>query len=398
MMFFTVLILAILSGAEIALFTPSFPELQIIFNLSPSTIELLLSVNLIAHCISSLIVGNLGDRYGRKTIIIIGLIIFIIGSLLCVFAPHYWCLLLGRILQGLGIAGPAVLNFLIIIDNYPPKQQLHKIGLLNGFATLAIAFAPVVGSYISLFFKWQGNFIALLLLGIICLILAILFLPASEINHSVRLSIKEYKPIFNSKIAIYFIITICFISQSYWVFVGISPILYMEAYNISLKNFGLYQGSLCLLFSIVSLSSGYLIKQFGAKQCLFTGLCLLVIFTITINLLIIFNINNPIIITLSLLIESVGIVFPINILWPLALTAIPGTASRMTAIMTTSRLILTSLGLQLVGFLYNGVFSHIGLVMVLSLIIGLISCYKLLKILPASSFTTSSEGFSAPQL
>ena len=72
MMFFTVLILAILSGAEIDLFTPSFPELQTIFNLSPSTIELLLSVNLIAHCISSLIVGNLGDRYGRKTIIIIG--------------------------------------------------------------------------------------------------------------------------------------------------------------------------------------------------------------------------------------------------------------------------------------------------------------------------------------
>ena len=385
MIFFTVLILAILSGAEIDLFTPSFPELQTIFNLSPFTVELLLSVNLIAHCVSSLMVGNLGDRYGRKNIIIAGLIIFIIGSLFCVFATYYWCLLLGRILQGLGIAGPAVLNFLVIIDNYPSTEQPHKIGLLNGFATLAIAFAPVVGSYVCLFFKWQGNFVILLLLGIICLILTILFLPPSEINHTIKLSIKEYKPIFNSKIAIYFIITICFITQSYWIFIGISPILYMESFNVSLKNFGFYQGSLCLFFSVVSLSSSYLIKRFGTKKCLYAGIWLLIVFTIATILLIIFHINDPNIITLILLLEAVGVVFPINILWPLALSVVPGATSRMTAIMTTSRLILTSLGLQLVGFLYNGVFFHIGLVMVLSLIIGLTACYKLLKIILISS-------------
>jgi len=397
MMFFTVLILAILSGAEIDLFTPSFPELQTVFNLSPFTVELLLSVNLIAQCISALIVGNLGDRYGRKNIIITGLIVFIIGSLFCVFATHYWCLLLGRILQGLGIAGPAVLNFLVIIDNYPQTEQLHKIGLLNGFATLAIAFAPVVGSYTCLFFKWQGNFVILLLLGIICLILTILFLPPSEINHTVKISIKEYKPIFSSKIAIYFIITICFITQSYWIFVGISSILYMEAFNVSLKNFGIYQGSLCLFFAIVSLSSGYLIKQFGTKKCLFSGIWLLIIFVVATCLLIIFKINNPITITLVLLLEAIGVVFPINILWPLALTAVTGAPSRMTAIMTTSRLILTSVGLQLVGFLYSGVFFHIGLVMVLSLIIGLTACYKLLKIITISS-ATSSENFTSAQL
>lgn len=381
MMFFTVLILAILSGAEIDLFTPSFPELQSVFELSPFMVELLLSTNLIAHCISSLIVGNLGDRYGRKNIIIIGLIIFIIGSFLCTVAPKYWILLLGRILQGLGIAGPAVLDFLIIADNYPVEQQPYKMGLLNGFSTLAVAIAPVIGSYISLFFKWQGNFIALLCLGFICLILTILFLPASEINRTVSFSIKEYKPVFNSKIAVYFIITICFITQSYWIFVGISPILYMEAFNISLKNFGLYQGSLCLLFAIASLASGYLIKKFGQKKCLFTGFWLLIIFTCATILLILFKVNNPIIITLVLQLEALGVVFPINILWPLSLTAIPSAKARITAVITASRLILTSLGLQLVGWLYSGVFFHIGLIMVLSLIIGLITCYKLLQII-----------------
>lgn len=381
MMFFTVLILTILSGAEIDIFTPSFPELQNVFNISPFMVELLLSANLIAHCIGSLIVGNLGDRYGRKNIIITGLIIFVIGSLTCVLSTNYWLLLLGRILQGLGISGPAVLDFLIIVDNYPLEQQQHKLGLLNGFATLAIAFAPVIGSYVCMFFKWQGNFIILLLLSIICLILAILFLPRSEINHSVRFSFKEYMAIMKSKTVLYFIISICFITQSYWIFVGISPILYMESFKISLKHFGFYQGSLCVLFSIVSLYSGYLIQKFGQKKCLIAGFWLLIVFTIATILLIIFNINDPIIITLVLQLEAIGVVLPINILWPLSLTAIPNAKGRITAIMTTSRLIVTAIGLQLVGWLYNGVFAYIGLIMVISLIMGLIACYKLFKII-----------------
>lgn len=67
--FITVLIMEILAGAEVDLFVPSFPDLQKAFNLSPFMVELLLGVNLTAHCITSLIVGNLGDKYGRRPIL-----------------------------------------------------------------------------------------------------------------------------------------------------------------------------------------------------------------------------------------------------------------------------------------------------------------------------------------
>ena len=77
----TVIIMEILTGAEIDLFVPSFPEIQDTFNLSTFMTELLLGVNLTSYCITSLIVGNLGDRYGRRPIIILGLLIFNLGSL-----------------------------------------------------------------------------------------------------------------------------------------------------------------------------------------------------------------------------------------------------------------------------------------------------------------------------
>ena len=385
MMFFTILILSILTGAELDLFTPSFPELQKVFNLSPFMVELMLSINLIAHCISSLVVGTLSDRYGRKNIIILGLMIFILGSTLCVFAPNYGSLLLGRLLQGIGIAGPAVLSFLVIVDNCSLEQQPHQLGLLNGFVTLAMATAPVFGSYVSLFFKWQGNFVILLLLGTICLLLSIIFLPKSPTNLFVKFSIKEYKPILTSKSVIYYIITICLLSQSYWIFIGMSPILYMESFGVSLNNFGFYQGAICVSFSIVSLSSGYFIKKFGQKKCLIFGVGLLFCFILATSILITFNINNPIIITLVLQLEGIGVVFPINILWPLALDTVPDAKGRMAAIMVGGRLIITSISLQIVSYFYNGVFFHIGLAMILSLILSLLVCCKLFKFIPVLS-------------
>jgi MFS transporter, DHA1 family, multidrug resistance protein len=73
----------LLSGMEFDLFVPSFPALQASFHLSSFWVEALLSVNFIGYCLSLFIVGVTADRYGRKPILLVGLCIFILGSLLC---------------------------------------------------------------------------------------------------------------------------------------------------------------------------------------------------------------------------------------------------------------------------------------------------------------------------
>jgi DHA1 family bicyclomycin/chloramphenicol resistance-like MFS transporter len=195
-LFITILIMEILGGAEVDIFVPSFPDLQRTFNLSPFIVELTLAVNLTAHCLTSLIVGNLGDRYGRRPIILIGLGVFIVGSVFCIFSTAYWQLLFGRFLQGAGISAPVVLSYLVIADQYSAAKQQQLMGVLNGALTLGMAFAPVVGSYVNTFFHWQGNFVLLLILSLICLGLGIIFLPKGVKNPNISLSLREYKPVF----------------------------------------------------------------------------------------------------------------------------------------------------------------------------------------------------------
>src|SRR5690349_10183764 len=128
---FSIIMMDFLVGMEFDLFVPSFPELQHHFSLTPFSVEALLSVNFVGYCLSLFIVGSLGDRYGRKSIILLGLLIFILGSFCCLFEPSYPLLLLGRFLQGVGVAAPAILSFLIIADIYPLKKQQSLFAILS---------------------------------------------------------------------------------------------------------------------------------------------------------------------------------------------------------------------------------------------------------------------------
>jgi DHA1 family bicyclomycin/chloramphenicol resistance-like MFS transporter len=147
---------------------------------------------------------------------------FILGSVLCLWAPSYSFLLVGRFLQGLGIAAPAILSFLIIADAYSLKKQQTLFAILNGLLNFSAGAAPVLGSYITLYFHWQGNFMALLFLGLTAFVMSILFIPAHKLpEHKATLSLSGYLPIFQSKPLMLLILHIVFNFVPYWVFVGI---------------------------------------------------------------------------------------------------------------------------------------------------------------------------------
>src|SRR5262245_15855893 len=159
MLILTILLIDLLTGMEFDLFVPSFPELKDYFRLSPFWLELSLSVNLVGYCISLFITGHLADSYGRKPIILWGLLIFVGASVLCLSTSIYYLFLLGRFFQGLGIAAPAILSFLIIADSFSIKKQQFWLSIFNGVKNMSIAIAPVVGSYITYYFHWEGNFV-----------------------------------------------------------------------------------------------------------------------------------------------------------------------------------------------------------------------------------------------
>ncbi len=359
-LFLTILLICFLAGAEVDLFIPSFPELQKVFNLSPVMVQLTLSVNFIAYCVCSLFAGSMGDRFNRRTVMLGSLFIFILGSLLCVFANHFVILILGRFLQGVGMAGPAVLSYVIISDQYPIEKQPAVLGILNGIVTLAMAFAPVIGSYINLYFNWRGNFVLLLVLSILSFIAGYFVLPEKHGDPKISLSPKSYLPLLASQKLMIFLLGLCFLSATYWTFIGMAPLLYMEGMNVDLKAFGFYQGAIALVFSMVSIFSSTLLKWFGQRNCMLYSIALYLASAILMFLISILEIHNPMVITSVMLIFAGAVVFPCNILFPLSLEIVEGSKARAAALMNALRLFVTAALLELISFFYIGKFLPVG--------------------------------------
>lgn len=381
MLFFTILIIEILIWAEVDVFVPSFPQIQSIFGISPFMVELTLGVNLLAQCIIGFFAGTLGDKYNKRIFIIGGIAVFLLGNLFCLFATSFWMLLFGRILQGIGVAFPNVMAYIVIADAYSLNEQKRMIGMVNGVITFAMAVAPVVGSYISLYYGWRGNFSFLLILAIGALILSHLYIPHDKKKHETQpsSSLKEYITVFRSKKTMLYVTALSLLGVPFFTFVAISPILYMEELGVSLAEFGFYQGILSVIFAVLSFTNGFFFDKFGERNCFIASIALMGIYVVCIIFLLIFEVRNPMIITAATIFMSAAAAFPIAILWPLCVDSMPSARAKVTALTHAARLIITTAAIQLTSYLYDGRYFYIGLVIMFAVFANFLALYKLNK-------------------
>jgi DHA1 family bicyclomycin/chloramphenicol resistance-like MFS transporter len=370
----------LLSGMEFDLFVPSFPELQTYFAVSSFWVEALLSINFIGYCFSLFFVGALADRYGRKPLLVAGLIIFIFGSMLCLWAPSYGSLLMGRFFQGAGVAAPSILSFLIIADNYPLAEQQRYMALLMGVMNIAVWVAPVLGSYITFYFHWQGNFVALLGLGLFVLMMTVLFIPNYTLSSAkAKPFLSSYVGILKSKPLMLLIGHIILTCLPYWIFVGMSPLLYMKALGVSLAHFGYYQGSLAIVFALGCFLISLVLNRITHKNWLRVANVIFFLSVLSLGLPTLINSTNPLLITLTLMPFIIGQIVPATILYPVCLNYKPEAKGQVSALIQAGRLVVCALTLQIAGFYYQGSFQSIGIIMLIIMSLAVVTLGMVIK-------------------
>lgn len=375
MLFWAMLWTAIIVGAEIDIFVPSFPELQSSFSLDPFHVELVLTLNLISYGLASFWAGVWGDRYGHKRVVVGGLITFIVGSLMCWLGESFAILLIGRVVQGVGIAAPAVLCYAWLMDVYPSERHVSLIGLMNGMVTTAVSGAPILGSFITLYWGWRGNFAVLLVMGIVAWFLcSVCPNPSQKKRNSPKEEI-FYSDIWSNTFVIYTMAINTAMGSLYYVFVGIASILYREGLGVSLQDFGWYQGAVCFTFAFFSLLCGTFVRWWGARNCMKGSLFCLFIFCVGLIGLVVGDVRSPMAITVFMCLYATGCAIPVTILYPLGINAIPEAKGKISAIQVASRLVFTAVGLQVAGYVYDGSFAKVGIVL-LVILASVLFCFE----------------------
>ncbi|SEE36157.1 drug resistance transporter, EmrB/QacA subfamily [Rhizobiales bacterium GAS188] len=126
---------------------------------------------LLATTIAAPVYGRLGDVFGRRRVMYVGLTIFMVASVLCALAPSIVLLSLARLLQGLGGGGLMTSSQALIGETIPPRERGRYQGYLAAVVVSSSTFGPVAGGYLTQHFGWQSVFLVNIPIGLLAAVL-----------------------------------------------------------------------------------------------------------------------------------------------------------------------------------------------------------------------------------
>ena len=100
--------------------------------------------------------GPFSDRFGRKPAIYLGLVIFLLGSLVSAFAQSYEVMLVGRVIQGIGASGPKVVAVALVRDRYAGRSMARVMSFVMAVFIIMPAIAPSIGAVVLMVADWRG--------------------------------------------------------------------------------------------------------------------------------------------------------------------------------------------------------------------------------------------------
>ena len=239
------------------MYLPTIPSMMKEFHTTPSMTQMGISMAMAGMGLGSILWGSASDRYGRKPILIVSLILFVLATAMSLFSPNITFFIICRLFQGLGAGGAMVLSTSIPADVYMGRQLAKLMAIVGAINGVAPALGPVIGGFMADWVGWRGIFIVLLVIGIGMTFWTTRYhesLPPQRRlqARSLRDYVKAYRSLFsNGRFMIYVTIKAVAIGLLY-AYISSAPFIIQTHYGFSAMSFGLIFGGNALAMGIGS--------------------------------------------------------------------------------------------------------------------------------------------------
>lgn len=245
-----------LLGAFIPLSTdiylPALPKMVENLNTSTSIVNLTLIFFFVFYALGTILWGPLSDKYGRRTILIVGLAIYTIASILCIFSGNVYELILFRILQSIGCGAATAVSTAIVKDSYSGRKLVTVLALVQSMAMLSPIISPVIGAMILSKLSWRGVFGVLSFLGILTFAGSIAMEETIENRYtgSIINSIGKLKVVARNKSFMSLLITFSIMSIPSMSFISASSYIFVDGFGLSESVYSYYFAANAVFFLI----------------------------------------------------------------------------------------------------------------------------------------------------
>ena len=218
-------------------YLPALPALSEYFDTTASLVQLSLTFSMIGLAVGQLIIGPLSDKYGRKSPLMVSLVVFCISTLGCLYSPGIYAFLFFRLLQGFSGAGGVVISRSIALDLYGGKELTRFFSMLSCVQGLAPVCAPVLGGILLEVMDWKGIFWVLLVIGM-ALIASLHFFKESldaEIRQkgSIFSTFKHYLPVLRNRQFMRYVLVQAFAMGVMFTYIAASPFIFQNHFSTS---------------------------------------------------------------------------------------------------------------------------------------------------------------------
>lgn len=275
----TILILGLmtaLSPFSIDMYLPAFQGMADDLGTSVARISLSLSSYFVGLSFGQLFYGPLLDRFGPKKPVFVGLLVYILASLACLFARSADTLIVWRFVQALGACGCGVGAMAMVRDLFTVKESAKIFSLLMLILGASPMLAPTMGGYLTVAYGWPSVFIVLAVMASLLFAAIWLLLPESHDNDpSVNLKpwpiLKSFAEIARDPRFYTYVVSGAIAFSGLFVYIAGSPIIFLKGFGVSQTAYGWIFAIIAAGFITVSQINVALLRRFDNQQLLTAG-------------------------------------------------------------------------------------------------------------------------------
>lgn len=350
------------------MYLPAIPTLQSLWGIPLAQANLSLVIFFAAFSLCLLIYGPLSDRFGRRPVLLGGILLFILGSGLCAISNSISVLIAARAVQAAGAASASALALALSKDLYEGVQRqkiLASIGVIMAFCPML---APSLGGLMLQFGSWRWIFVSQGLMALIALYgVCRLKEPLTEFTSGGVFAVagRYIQVLKNGRFTVMALAFACMVFPHFG-FIGGSPAIYITGFGLSEQSFGMFFGLNAFGFMLGSLACTRLGGSVKPLHVLYGSLCAILLGGI---LLILLGGTSPLMVSLPMLLITFSVGFSRPVSNNLILEQVDTDVGAAASIMTFEMFMVGALSMEIIALEWTSKVDVLGSLALLGAVI-----------------------------
>jgi|GEM_PF-2332633 len=347
-----------LSAASLDMFLPALPTMVKEFGTDETTIQISLSLNIIASAVLGFSSGILSDQFGRRRLFISALFGFTFATYLCSLATTVGFFTIARIIQGAASGVIFVMVTTILSDVYSGVKKAQVLGISTFLFPIALGVAPFFGEKVYRHYGWPATFICLSVILLITSTILFFMLPETKAKESTALSFKritsDAKNILCTPAFLVNALIPAVFMGAFMAFIAYSPFIYMNYFRLTSKVY-VYYFIMPLVFQFCAgILYQWVVKLFGINKTLLCGVmsasCALIVI---IGLLMNVVLHHPVYLMIAMLFYNSSIPFILPSVMAKAFETFPAKAGTISSLASLIRNAMMSVYIYVSGIVFD---------------------------------------------